>query len=411
MKFINFFLFLFCATIIFSQNIISPVYIEHNSIFTDSLSKEIISYRVPFSNLLFKKEDDIYKSEFSITFELYKEKKFVQREILNEKVYSNSYEETLSKNSFFENYFILKLNPGEYTLATRLNLNSTEVQYQATKIKIKIDSNYSTKVFNPIIVQNGKRQSNKFIVANYGNTIPFSPDEYSLLLTLPDSSVKKVTYQIYQFDKLVKEETASLLSNTNLAIEKKDDKLVVKITDIKSNVSNFLITDFNKLLFEGKAELKIKYNNTVEVKKTLDIKWFYKPNVLNNLAYSIKLLQYVEDERTVTQLLANDEKNYLKELTSYWNKKYPSNGIKYNYAMAEYYKRADYAYQNFSSLNRLDGAERDRGRIYIMYGKPTSVERNYNEMNEVIEVWFYENLGRTFIFKDIKGTGKFDLSD
>jgi GWxTD domain-containing protein len=106
-----------------------------------------------------------------------------------------------------------------------------------------------------------------------------------------------------------------------------------------------------------------------------------------------------------------DDDDYYKGLTEYWIENYPADGMKYNYAMEEYYSRADHAVKNFSSLNAFDGAERDRGKIYILYGEPTEINRNYNEMNEIVEVWNYENLGKNFVFKDVNGTGKFDLAE
>ena len=111
------------------------------------------------------------------------------------------------------------------------------------------------------------------------------------------------------------------------------------------------------------------------------------------------------------ELLSLDEEDYYKNLTEYWITNYPADGMKFNYAMEEYYRRAEYAMDNFSSLNAFDGAERDRGRIYILYGPPTSVERNYTEMNEILEIWQYKNFVRKFIFKDTNGTGKFDLTN
>ena len=152
-------------------------------------------------------------------------------------------------------------------------------------------------------------------------------------------------------------------------------------------------------------------HDTSTTKFNLQIVWFTKPNILNNSEYSIKLLSYIDSEEIVAQLLSSSQDEYAKNLTEYWIEKYPSNGMKFNYAMEEYYSRAEYALKNYSSLNSFDGAERDRGRVYILYGPPSSVSRNYTEMNDVIEVWEYKSLNKRFIFKVFNGTGKFDLSD
>ena len=70
---------------------------------------------------------------------------------------------------------------------------------------------------------------------------------------------------------------------------------------------------------------------------------------------------------------------------------------KYNFALKEYYSRVDYTIKNFTSLKGRKGAESDRGRIYIIYGKPTSTERNYNEKNETIEIWKYASINKIFV--------------
>jgi GWxTD domain-containing protein len=188
-----------------------------------------------------------------------------------------------------------------------------------------------------------------------------------------------------------------------------ENDLRITITD-SSNTNYFLVTGFSHFLYEGKADLIIKIDST-EKKYSINTSWNDKPKILNNPEYAIKLLSYIEDENIVGELLSGSEDQYYKNLTEYWIQNYPANGMKYNYAMQEYYTRADHSIKNFSSLNSFDGAERDRGRIYILYGKPDSIERNYTEMNEILEVWRFDKAGRNFVFKDVNGTGKFDLAE
>ncbi len=82
-----------------AQDRTSPIFIEHNSIIADSQKVEIISYRIPFNNLLFVKGVEQYTSSFTITFELYKEEEFILREIVKKNLSTVKYEETLSKNN------------------------------------------------------------------------------------------------------------------------------------------------------------------------------------------------------------------------------------------------------------------------------------------------------------------------
>jgi len=203
--------------------------------------------------------------------------------------------------------------------------------------------------------------------------------------------------------------TINKYANSSYLFIKDGNNITVSL-HVNSSLTLFVFRDFSHKLYEGKSELTIKIDDKSK-NFTLNTVWFGKPKVLSNPEYCIKLLQYIEDENVVGELLSREKDNYYKYLTEYWIENYPANGMIFSYAMEEYYSRADYAIEHFSSLNANDGAERDRGRIYILYGKPDSIDRNYNEINQVVEVWKYKRLGKSFVFKDINGTGKFDLAE
>ena len=76
--------------------------------------------------------------------------------------------------------------------------------------------------------------------------------------------------------------------------------------------------------------------------------------------------------------------------------------------MSEFYSRIDFAIDNFSSINKSDGAKTDRGKVFIKYGEPSSNERVFSN-NKVLEIWQYEQLEKKFIFTDNTGTGNFIL--
>jgi GWxTD domain-containing protein len=387
----------------------SPLFIEHNSINVDSQKVEIISYRIPYNNLLFIKADDKYSASFTLTLELYNEEEFILREIVKQNLSTDNYEVTLSKDQYFQDFISLSLSPGSLTIKTILSLEGTDLEYKIPDQKIEIDSLLNFELLAPIIVSSKINSDNKksFTLCNFGQEIPFTSEKYSLLIGIKKPDVDNVSVSISQFDKEIFSSSLSKYDKGELKFEKKNDYINVSIID-SSNINFFLISDFSHLLFEGIAELIVTFDST-ENKYPLNISWFGKPDILNNPEYSIKLLSYIEEEIVLADLLSSDEDKYYKKLSQYWIHNYPANGMKFNYAMDEYYSRADYAVKNFSSLNSFDGAERDRGKIHVLYGEPSSLERNYTEMNEIVEIWTYENAGRTFVFKDVNGTGKFDL--
>ena len=404
---ILFLILLFVISDAFGQEKNSPIFIEHNSVLQDSLQSEIISYRIPYSNLLFVKNGETYKSSFTLTLEFFKDDEFVFREILKPEFSINNYTETLSNKNYFQDFVKLKIEAGTYTLKTHLGLGETEIEYKIPPREIKIDS-LSKVIHNPIIVYSNKTKDKfEFTLANFANLIPFSSEEFSLLLGFSSQNIDTINVSITQKNKIVFSKTIDSYFNGNIAFNKTEGNIILTNNPSATN-KYFIISGFSHLLYEGALELTVKFDSTEE-KISFTSNWIGKPEVLNNPEYSIKLLSYIEKEYVVGDLLSLSEDDYYSGLSDYWIDKFPANGMKYNFAMEEYYKRADHAIKNYSSLNSTDGAERDRGKIYILYGEPSDIERNYTEMNEIVEVWIYKSSGRKFVFKDVNGTGKFDI--
>ncbi|MCB0730565.1 MAG: GWxTD domain-containing protein, partial [Ignavibacteriae bacterium] len=316
---------------------------------------------------------------------------------------------TLSGDKYFQDFVDVKLLPGKYILKPLLNLESTDLEYKIPEQNINVDS-VKNNFQDPIIVfSNANSKNNEFILANFANKIPFAPQKYNILFGLTDTANAEIKASIEQFDKEIFTNTLKPISEGNFEISKNLNEIGINIKEI-SGLKIYQISNFSHLLYEGPFELTIIID-TVNHKYSLSTIWPEKPKVLNNPEYAIRLLEYIEKEDVLGELLSSDDELYYKNLCEYWIDKFPADGMKYNYAMTEFYTRVDYAIENYSSLNSYDGAERDRGRIYILYGEPSNIERNYSEINEIMEIWTYEKIARKFIFKDVNGTGKFDLTN
>ncbi|MBK7106466.1 MAG: GWxTD domain-containing protein [Ignavibacteriae bacterium] len=399
---------LILASLLIAQEKTNPIFLEHHSLLNDETQKEIISFRIPNNVLLFTKINEHYESKFSFSLEIFDSNLFILREIKTSTVSTSDYENTKKNSVFFQDMIEFSLSPGKYNLKTNLLVEGIDHQIEIPTIELIIDTLKNKKINSPIFVEKNKVNSNETLLLNFSNSIPLSSNDYEMIVRVSDTSVTELKYILTQFDKQIFKDSTTNYKKGRINFVKDENEISVS-NDGKNLLQNvFVISEFSKLLNEGKAEIEISYKNEKE-KFPVNVVWINKPNVLNNPEYSIRLLSYIDDEEAVKDLLFTSEEKYYEGLNEYWNSKYPTNGIKFNYAMNEYYIRADYAIEHYSSLNSFDGAENDRGRIYITYGKPTSIERNYSEKNEIMEIWNYEKLGRNFVFKDTSGTGKFIL--
>ena len=82
-----------------------------------------------------------------------------------------------------------------------------------------------------------------------------------------------------------------------------------------------------------------------------------------------------------------------------------------NETYLNYVKRANESDVKFSGLGKK-GWKTDRGRVYIVYGEPSEIQRHPNETgSKPYEIWWYESIegGVEFIFGDITGFNDYQL--
>src|SRR5216117_3445124 len=87
-------------------------------------------------------------------------------------------------------------------------------------------------------------------------------------------------------------------------------------------------------------------------------------------------------EKDVTYIITDEEKRAFKKLATddererfieeFWRRRDPDPDTEENEFKEEYYERIPYANEHFAS--GIPGWKTDRGRIYIMYGKPHEKE-------------------------------------
>lgn len=132
-----------------------------------------------------------------------------------------------------------------------------------------------------------------------------------------------------------------------------------------------------------------------------------------------------EEKRAFLALQTDEERENFIE--NFWRRRDPNPDTEENEYREEYYERIAYANEHFTS--GIPGWKTDRGRIYIAWGKPDSVESHpsggaYDRPSYEgggstttypFEVWFYRHLddvgdGLEIEFVDPTGTGEYRIA-
>lgn len=152
-----------------------------------------------------------------------------------------------------------------------------------------------------------------------------------------------------------------------------------------------------------------------------ELKKAYKDWLEKDVTYVI-----TDEERKAFKKLATDDERE-RFIEEFWRRRDPDPDTDENEFKEEYYERIAYANEHFAS--GIPGWKSDRGRIWIVYGKPDEREThpmggNYdrpsyegggNTSTYPFEVWFYRYLagvgsGVEIEFVDPTGTGEYRIA-
>ncbi len=210
-----------------------------------------------------------------------------------------------------------------------------------------------------------------------------------------------------------------ILNDKTLSIKTVDSVVIYSFESQNDSVTHHSVALFHiagGMLDQGEYEFVIRVFSGAEsrtLKQALTLEWHSMPLSLENPRDAVPPMQYLMTEDEYSALSGGSKDEQLEKLYSYWKKQDPSPSTAYNERMSEFYHRADYAYFNFAHNPRqLDGAMTDRGKIYILFGAPTNIQRSFLLGEQPVEIWTYSNnVKKICKFIDQNGRGEYKLVD
>lgn len=195
---------------------------------------------------------------------------------------------------------------------------------------------------------------------------------------------------------------------------------------IMKYIRNFVVSALGLGLFAGSAFAQepkptIDPNDKPRNVKEEKLKKVYKDWINKDVAYIITS----EEKKAFNKLETDEERENFIE--NFWRRRDPDPDTEENEFREEYYERIAYANERFTS--GIPGWKTDRGRIYITFGKPDSIESHpsggsYDRPSYEgggstttypFEIWFYRHLdgvgdGLEIEFVDPTGTGEYRIA-
>ncbi len=122
-------------------------------------------------------------------------------------------------------------------------------------------------------------------------------------------------------------------------------------------------------------------------------------------------LKYIMQRNEYQKIVNASPEERASLLKDFWNARNPEPESDVNPIRDEFYRRVEFANKHFSVLAvQQAGWETDRGEKYIIFGDPTSVQTQSDQFGAAtIQLWYYRDMDRRFIFRDKKGNNDFKL--
>ncbi len=144
-------------------------------------------------------------------------------------------------------------------------------------------------------------------------------------------------------------------------------------------------------------------------KQLIAFKYAYKTKFYwtDDVDEVVGVMEYILSNSQYKKLKSKKDSDRWIYLDSYWKDEDPTPETEYNELLNELNDRVKFSNKNFSIL--MDGWKTHRGRIYIIHGKPKSIDEAYQDhMGHTFQKWNYGN-GKEFMFVDRSMSGNYVL--
>jgi GWxTD domain-containing protein len=354
---------------------------------TNFIPYVIVNYGIPYSDLVFYKNDTVYTGEYLVSLVLKKDGYQLGGISKKHKILVYDYKKTISAN-FYQNDFVeMKIPEGktEITL-TVSDLNSSRVWKRLEKIDIA--------KLEPVDIGSIRWLSNS------SREVFTDKDTVKIRLNILNTEKSKIQLVIYFRDQ------------SKSTLFKKDTILPYKVSQ---SIEIFIpASRFDEGFYNFFAEVK-NVNKKEIVKKSISFtvsKPFFESK---RFLERVSQMEYITSPREMDGLLHARIEEREKIWNEFWDSKDPTPNDGINEVRIAYFERVDLANDKFGRSSVFEGWRTDRGKTYIILGPPDYIEDEPYSVSSpdyyAYQIWYYYNKGYNLIFIQRYMTGDYDLQN
>lgn len=376
----------------------------------------LIPFKFSLNYITFEKANDpsLLFSNFLLEF-LFRDtngiikKTFVHRDT----IFFKLLDKDLINTKYYLNFVSTKLPLQNLFLEISI-YDKEKTKIKTVKGELKVHKIGNILIFSPIFASKTKEDS-RFLLSLLHNALDFTKKDKVIIIPVYSgkgyeslniqlkSNIEK-THQM-NWQKPVSFDAPLLLLSTsppNFIIDTSNAYFIFeqKAFSGSDEKMNFYLVNFpEKYAYLQNYLIILNLSNSLDtLKLNFRIHWENPPLSLKSINYSLELFYYIITDEKYDFLKSLKKENQWQEFFDAWLEFDTDTTTLFNEAMDEFYKRVDFAFLNFQTVVENDGARSERGKIFILYGKPSSIQRNIDKEGNVVEEWTYYHLKKKFTF-------------
>ncbi|MDT8324015.1 MAG: GWxTD domain-containing protein [Bacteroidota bacterium] len=405
------------------------LYVEAAQLPSDSAGKARVDIflRVTHDFMIFTRTeslhaDSLYAAGVEISMHARREGKSVATRNHFASLYSGSYEATEMRDRYLRFRQHFHLEPGRYEFLVTLSDRKSARQRNITRILEVKDLQDGRAIGMPLPLEvNQNPQSVEYSVLGYDGTLPFAapgligipvtrgwnPTWTLRLLRLDEDG--DVDREVLPADVIQPEavlrNVAPLLPSgrvDNFDLGKgtstESDLVVLRLPIARLDVGPYLL----QVRAQGD-------DSDDSLSWRTSIYWRNMPYSLRDIEFAVDVMRYILTEDEYEAMSSGSRREMTQRFREYWRELDTTPETEYNEMMTEYFRRVDETIDQFQTLHERNGAQTDRGKVYILFGPPEDKQRVLNSDEPAEEIWYYPSLGKTFRFVDRNHNGDYKL--
>ncbi len=351
---------------------------------TNSAPYIIVNYGVPYSDLVFYKNDTVYTGEYLASLVLKQDRFQLGGKSKNNKLLVYDYKKTISSDYYHRDLIKMKVPEGKIEITLMVSDRNSSRTWSKSR-ELKVSKLKPTDIGSIRWLSNPSRE------------VVTDKDTIKIKLNIFSTEKGKTELKFYFRDA----DKRTFLERDTILPDRKNQsvEVIVPADRFKEGTYGFFA--------------EVKNVNKVKVVKESIAFSVWKPFFESErFVKRVEQIEYIASSGEVKEMLTAKIGERERLWNEFWDSKDPTPADGINEFKIAYFERVDFANRNFSRGSLFDGWRTDRGRVYIILGPPDNiVDEPFNPSGSAYQIWYYYEKGYNLIFVQRYMTGDYQLEN